>query len=467
MRRAARVLFLLLAPQIAPLSVAFVVGIHKSITHAVLSGMSPPFNALAMGEVEDANFCVDLGIELFSDGDEMDKPCVPAWKVSYQMADVQIFGPPENHFDDEEFLKGAARLRTLKVRVVEYAQRGQFIESRKVLGMALHTIQDFYAHSNWVELGSRDILAALDTVDAPIPQSRSAVGDPRSGSWRLAGPKEDVCKYSVNLLGVKTPTEALIPGKTMAGAQPGYVLTSGYYLTPGPRPVDIKLVKCRHGSAPDLGVDGINKDTKSTQHGEMTFPDERTFFQEAQRLAALHTRAFVQYVFDKLKDNQAALAGLTGTEPTDCYCSHPVTEHIHDPGRVDVNAEKWNYAGLTVKAGDVIKFDVNPKGEIVWGRTYSLFGEELVARPQGDASASSQNHVGWITPPLPKYPVGMLIGLVLLQGTGTEVQTVPFAVGLGLSPVKMPASGELYLTVNDAVLSNNRGCFQTRVTRLP
>jgi hypothetical protein len=32
-----------------------------------------------------------------------------------------------------------------------------FKQTRQLLGQLLHTLQDFYSHSNWIELGKKDI----------------------------------------------------------------------------------------------------------------------------------------------------------------------------------------------------------------------------------------------------------------------------------------------------------------------
>ena len=31
------------------------------------------------------------------------------------------------------------------------------LQARQLLGQVLHTLQDFYSHSNWIELGKKDI----------------------------------------------------------------------------------------------------------------------------------------------------------------------------------------------------------------------------------------------------------------------------------------------------------------------
>jgi hypothetical protein len=59
------------------------------------------------------------------------------------------------HFDNEDFAGASARLVRLKGEVVALitADSPDGTGARKSLGRALHTVQDFYAHSNWVELG--------------------------------------------------------------------------------------------------------------------------------------------------------------------------------------------------------------------------------------------------------------------------------------------------------------------------
>jgi hypothetical protein len=65
------------------------------------------------------------------------------------------------HFDGENFDGGQARLVQLKKDTIAAVKAGDAESARKSLGGALHTLQDFYAHSNWVELGSTDINYAL------------------------------------------------------------------------------------------------------------------------------------------------------------------------------------------------------------------------------------------------------------------------------------------------------------------
>src|SRR5262245_24283042 len=58
------------------------------------------------------------------------------------------------HFDGESFPEGQARLVTLLNEVITALGNDNAEGARSKLGQALHTLQDFYSHSNWVELGN-------------------------------------------------------------------------------------------------------------------------------------------------------------------------------------------------------------------------------------------------------------------------------------------------------------------------
>jgi len=55
-------------------------------------------------------------------------------------------------------------------------------------------------------------------------------------------------------------------------------------------------------------------------------------------------------------------------------------------------------------------------------------------------------------------PVGALIGRVGNNGK-------PFAIGMQTQPLPMPASGRLFLGVNDNELGDNSGAFTVIVTK--
>src|SRR6185436_16702815 len=96
---------------------------------------------------------------------------------------ITFFGVAE-HFDDEAFDLSSQRLLTLKESVIQQALAGDGEGARRDFGGALHTVQDFYSHSNWVELGGsgietrlgREVLQPLAPDVATCPASVGILG---------------------------------------------------------------------------------------------------------------------------------------------------------------------------------------------------------------------------------------------------------------------------------------------------
>ncbi|CAL8282247.1 unnamed protein product [Arctogadus glacialis] len=89
------------------------------------------------------------------------------------------------HFDDEMFLGGRRIIATGLTSVKASNREGNFETAREILGEILHPLQDFYSHSNWVELGNRSPHPGLLRADADLgslaaesrPTCRSCVGE--------------------------------------------------------------------------------------------------------------------------------------------------------------------------------------------------------------------------------------------------------------------------------------------------
>lgn len=64
------------------------------------------------------------------------------------------------HFDDSYFAEGAAHINSFYTTALHYALPQFFdpTEVAKAFGAALHTIQDFYAHTNWVDVGETGLI---------------------------------------------------------------------------------------------------------------------------------------------------------------------------------------------------------------------------------------------------------------------------------------------------------------------
>lgn len=172
------------------------------------------------------------------------------------------------HFDDEDFAKSSKGLINLKEAiVVELLGNAPSAGTgaREKLGSALHTIQDFYSHSNRAELDAQKVLVGEQLGE-------TALADPPSGT---------TCDGD----GTK------LSGGGLTG------LTSGYFklLTP----CKITKDKCRHG-APLLCA-GINKDSDST-----TKP---LLFSHARALARAASVRFVLSILNDPRISGNAKAG--------------------------------------------------------------------------------------------------------------------------------------------------------------
>jgi hypothetical protein len=105
--------------------------------------------------------------------------------------------------------------------------------------------------------------------------------------------------------------------------------------------------------------------------------------------------------------------------------------------------QPWTDTGITVNAGDRVQFQAS--GEIMFGRTAGMN-----STPDGNPTMRGNY-------PDPTVPVGALIGKI--------GNSAPFAIGMQTQPLGMPASGRLYLGVNDNDFSDNSGAFTVVVRR--
>ncbi|MDX1984394.1 MAG: HET-C-related protein [Bryobacteraceae bacterium] len=426
----------------------FKVPIHRQITVQALAQASVKFNELATAEIINANECVDGGpVEAFTPA-ENNKPCIP----NLISVDQQL-GAPEDHFDDEQFLTGGARLRALKMQIELMVNEGKYVQARKLLGAATHTLQDFYSHSNWVELGKTDIFADIEDMRrlvtfqfTPEDEQLPASGPPKP--LRLAAEDEDVCEFSwvEDRQGTTVQQRKVVsPSKLLPKARGyGHVLTSGMFFNVSK--ANPKVAKCNHGAI----FDGIQKDDSGSDHGKV-------YHSVARALALKHTRLYIEDVLAKFRGNKKALLGLT-------------------TGIAVVSANTVNPTFVEVRAGEQYRFITPAEQRINWGYEGGLFqsGRVFTAGPEG-VNANGLARTGLIPPPLRQHGVGALIGLIkapascfieLPKFDGDTGKPCPDQyVYIGLKPiVEMPISGTLFLQVNDGVLGNNAGEFITEFT---
>ena len=167
------------------------------------------------------------------------------------------------HFDSEQFQIGQNRLIELRALVTARILTQDYVGARSETGRLLHTLQDFYSHSNWIEMGNTEPYSVL--------------GQPGQRPSNIASPQTQTC------------TDCTENGRVLFGAVVSQsaefnyrcdnnirreilnnrLLTSGYYsnqVDTNNRLINKPSGKCSHGgfldpSSDDPARGGINKDS--------------------------------------------------------------------------------------------------------------------------------------------------------------------------------------------------------------
>jgi hypothetical protein len=105
--------------------------------------------------------------------------------------DVEFFLVNANHFDDCNFTGGSGVVRSSEAEAVaalapDHAPVEGDVLAIRAFGRALHAVQDFYAHTNWIELGG-DVLVDGSLGTFPLLDPYSAV--PSTGFVVVQGDK--------------------------------------------------------------------------------------------------------------------------------------------------------------------------------------------------------------------------------------------------------------------------------------
>ncbi|SEN08569.1 Heterokaryon incompatibility protein Het-C [Stigmatella aurantiaca] len=186
----------------------------------------------------------DLAQELFA----LSHPTLAMKQASQEVskANAEVDDDQTNgfkHFDGESFTAGKQRLVTLFEGVRESLRAEDATAARRQLGQALHTLQDFYSHSNWIESGRSGALPSLWRSGEALPPPAAADAPTcKACEWVLLSDGSLLVDCGDNLL---TP-----------------LLTTGFY--GGENEVPAVPTKCRHGGPFDTGpgpFGGINKDS--------------------------------------------------------------------------------------------------------------------------------------------------------------------------------------------------------------
>ncbi|XP_054586740.2 von Willebrand factor A domain-containing protein 7 [Nothobranchius furzeri] len=169
-------------------------------------------------------------------------------KMANWLVDLhKVFKAPF-HFDDETFKEGRKLILEGLSTVKAANRKHNYLSAVLKLGEILHTLQDFYSHSNWVEMGNK------------LPNFNLTRANTRIGN--IAAKSRATCRdcngqdCSNNLL------DDILHEK---------ILTSGYFsILSSNKPKG----KCSHGDSLDKTrrtepKGGINKDSSASSHGHL------------------------------------------------------------------------------------------------------------------------------------------------------------------------------------------------------
>ncbi|XP_030640141.1 von Willebrand factor A domain-containing protein 7-like [Chanos chanos] len=147
------------------------------------------------------------------------------------LVDTNLFNSAPHHFSDEAFIKARSLITEGVVSIRASLAADNMAAARRTLGAVSHTLQDFYSHSNWVELGNTKPYASLLRPDLPMEN--------------LADPDTPTCRKC---------EEFVCPNLILPNILKSNILTSGYDESRG---ITKPAGKCSHG---DLFSVGIHKD---------------------------------------------------------------------------------------------------------------------------------------------------------------------------------------------------------------
>ena len=216
----------------------------EALTQGSIPGLLLEFSETAIDQINSANVDADNG---------------------------SLFHFKPQHFDDEFLTQGSLYVKGLKRTIIllltKKNSNGEVIPqgaaARGVLGRALHAIQDYYSHTNWVELGKTQINDNL---------GRDFIEPAPGGQTCIAPDSEDL----------------------ISGLEE---ITSGYWRGFAGCDDIPDVLKCRHGDPTGILCGGINKDT---------FLKEG--FNQAKTLAIEATRDYVgQTVFEILGSTELTI----------------------------------------------------------------------------------------------------------------------------------------------------------------
>ncbi|CAF1390718.1 unnamed protein product, partial [Didymodactylos carnosus] len=178
-----------------------------------------------------------------------------------ELVDAEEQTNAPSHFDSESFTNASQLILDRYTSAINAVKLNEFDDANEFFGRMLHTVQDFYSHSNWIELGHR------------VPHSQLGVSKIIAG---IATPSQRTCTNCVS--GTSTCENNVDSSILNAN-----LLTSGYFSLLIPKQSSKPKGKCSHGGDLDGtktfdAIGGINKDTPASVHGYLHYAAAQTAY---------------------------------------------------------------------------------------------------------------------------------------------------------------------------------------------
>ena len=223
---------------------------------------------------------------------------------------------PYAHCDGETLLKTNERILKFKQQIYDSLSAKHYSNARKLSAQVLHTIQDFYSHSNWIEMGMNDI-----NVNLEMPNLNNQSIIKKTDKYACINNCTMItqkCNFNLDIFigflqkigfdsqTIKCPItyyichdNIFIKDRLLSGYASNEKLEDG---SPYEKPVG--LMKCSHGGIMDSSslidaIGGINKDS-----GFYMFSPRADLHLKAAELAQKHTAYFFDQIRVKFGDNE-------------------------------------------------------------------------------------------------------------------------------------------------------------------
>ncbi|CAF2629525.1 unnamed protein product [Rotaria sp. Silwood2] len=177
------------------------------------------------------------------------------------------------HFDSEAFINGSRRILQLRQIVVNDTRttNKDLTNARQSLGRLLHTLQDFYSHSNWIEMGKTNInnlIGVKENIGSVAGQNQATCAN--NGCTKI----EKSCTLWEQITFKTCPLVYYdCKNNILPQINKKKLLTSGYLFNQsnenhGPLNKPKNVQKCSHGGVIDdssnvPAIGGINKDANT------------------------------------------------------------------------------------------------------------------------------------------------------------------------------------------------------------